>query len=123
MQPWTLRYAEAAELACLAAERAVEFAWSGTLVAAVAAGVAWRTRHRAAAAGHQGMWALVMLLLGAMHVLGAMFLVPSGCMSGHLFGRLLSAASPWVFAAGIFRSGVAPTARLDLPPDDGNFRR
>ncbi len=123
MQPWSLRPSEPAELVCLVSERAVDFAWSGTVVAIIAAGVAWRTRDRAAAVDHHGLWALVMLLLGALQVLGAMFLVPSGCLSGHLFGRLLGAASPWVLAAGIFRAGVAPTAPLDLPPDDGNLRR
>lgn len=123
MQPWSLRSSEAAELVCLASERAVGFAWSGTVVAAIAVVAAWRTRDRAAAADHHGLWALVMLLLGVMHVLAAMFLVPSGCMSAHLFGRLVGAASPWVLAAGLFRGGVAPTAPLDLPPDDGNFRR
>lgn len=123
MQQWSMRYAESTEVACLAAERAAEFAWWATPVALVAVLAARRWRDRAAAEGQHGLWAVAMLLLGAMHVLMAMFLAPSGCMSGQLFGRLLSAASPWVVAAGLFRTGVPPTSGPLSPPDPGESRR
>lgn len=108
-QQWSLRYADLADVACLANGRAEEFAYAGTALALVAAGVAWWARGRVAAAGQQGLWAIASCLVGVMHVLGAMFLVPSRCLSGHLFGTFVGAASPWLLAAGILRSGVAPT--------------
>lgn len=104
-----MRYADLADVACLANARAEEFAYGGTAVAIVAAAAAWRTRAKVAAAGQQGLWAIAAALAGVMHVICAMFLVPPRCLSGHLFGELLGAASPWFLAAGLFRSGVAPT--------------
>lgn len=117
-----MRYADLADVACLANARAEQFAYGGTAVALVAAVAAWRARERVAVAGQQGLWAVAALLAGVMHVLCAMFLVPPRCLSGHLFGVFLGAASPWLLAAGLLRSGVAPTPppmRADEPPGEG----
>lgn len=118
MQQWPLRYAVEAELACLPAQRALDFAYSGTALAALAALAAWALRDRAATAGQHGLWALASLLAGAMHVILAMFWVPTGCLSGALMGRLLGAAAPWVLAAGLFRTGVAPPPAALTPPNE-----
>ncbi|MEZ4390302.1 MAG: hypothetical protein R3A48_04335 [Polyangiales bacterium] len=118
MQQWPLRYAVEAELACLPAQRALEFAHRGAALAALAALAAWALRRRAAAAQQQGMWALASMLAGAMHVILAMFWVPTGCLSGALFGRLLGAAAPWVLAAGLLRTGVAPPPAPLTPPNE-----
>jgi len=108
MQPGSLRFADLADVACLANHRAQSFAWAGTALALVVAVIAWWSRPRVAALGQQTLWALAACLAAVMHVLCAMFFVPSGCLSGHLFSELVGAASPWLLAAGLFRTGVAP---------------
>lgn len=118
MNQWPTQRGDAAELLCIPAHHAVELAHSGTAVAVVCALAAWRLRDRAASAGQHGLWALSALLAGVMHVIVAMFLVPTGCLTGPLFGRLLAAASPWFVAAGLLRTGASasqpPLSTQDL---------
>lgn len=109
MQQWSWRYAELADVACLPAARAESFAYAGAAAGLAAAFVAWRLRDRAAASGQHALWAICAALVGVMQVLLAMFRVPTGCLSGHLFTTLVGAASPWLLAGGLLRTGVAPT--------------
>lgn len=104
----TWRYADAADLACQGVSRVESFATTLGLVSCAVLPVAWWARPRVGAAGQQTMWSLAALLVGVMQVMVCMFLVPGGCWAGHTMSHLVAAAAPWVVAAGIFRSAVAP---------------
>jgi hypothetical protein len=113
---------EAPDLACVDTARAEQVAVLLGLLALVAVATAWRTRDRAAAAGHGTLWAFSALLVGALQTVLTLALVPPGCAVPHTVAWMLGCASPWVLAAGFFRTGVAPppppldVSAFDEPP-------
>lgn len=110
---------EAPDLACIDTPRAEQIAVLLGLSALLAVATAWRTRDRAAAAGHATLWALSALMAAAIQTLVTLALVAPGCATSHTFAWMLGCASPWVLAAGFFRTGVAPPPPpLDVSPFD-----
>ncbi len=108
---------ETPDLACVDTPRAEQIAVLLSLGALLAVATAWRTRDRVAAAGHGALWAAAALLAGAVQAVVTLGLVAPGCTVGHTVGWMLACASPWVLAAGFFRTGVAPPPPpLDAPP-------
>lgn len=108
---------EAPDLACVDTPRAEQVAVLLLLFALLGVATAWRTRDRAAAAGHATLWSVSALLVAAMQTVGTLALVAPGCATSHTVAWMLGCASPWVLAAGFFRTGVAPTP----PPLDSPF--
>lgn len=108
---------ETPDLACIDTPRAEQIAVLLGLVALLAVATAWRTRDRAAGAGHATLWATAALLMGALQTVLTLWLVAPGCATTHTFAWMLGCASPWALAAGFFRTGVAPPPPpLDAPP-------
>lgn len=92
--------------------RATHLAVMLALVGVFAAATAWRVRDRIAVDGHQSMWAMSSLLCGVLHVVVCLMLIPVGCTSTDALTAIVASALPWVLAAGLFRTGVAP-----IPPE------
>lgn len=108
---------EAPDLACVDTPRAEQIAVLAALAALLAVATAWRTRDRVAAAGHSFMWALSCLLLAVMQTVVTLAFVAPGCATPHTYAWMIGCASPWVLAAGFFRTGVAPPPPpIDIPP-------
>ena len=119
--------ADVTDLVCQATDSAEHLAALLAVLAVTVVCTAWIVRDRVAVAGHQGPWALCSLLCAALHLIAALALVPMGCLTAHTVGILLGATAPWFVAAGLFRSGVAPSPpplRSDLrePGTDNPFR-
>ena len=108
---------ETPDLACIDTPRAEQIAVLCAVVGLLAVATAWRTRDRAAAAGHVTLWSMSALLVGALQTVVTLMLVAPGCAVAHTVTWMLACASPWALAAGFFRTGVAPLPPpLDAPP-------
>jgi len=110
MQPQTLDNA-AAEVLCQGSARAHSAAATLTFVALFALGFAWWGRDKVAAAGHQLPWSLVCVLLATLHGMVIFALIPTGCLARDDLSVMVGSLAPWLLAAALVRSGVAP-----LPP-------
>lgn len=97
-------------------------AFSSWVCAAALAGAALTVayRARAAVAGQHGLWSAVLLLLGVCHVMASMWLVPMGCLSSSALVSFVGYASPWLVAAMLMRSAVAPTPDALRPPSQSS---
>ncbi len=117
LQPHGTGLSDASDLTCLAASDHPEAATAVALVGLVVAYVAYRSRDRVAEAGHGNLWAICALLLMLIACVGLLSLVPLGCVTDRTYLTLVGVGSPWVLAALVVRSGVAPP-----PPAFGEDR-
>lgn len=108
LQPLGRGLSDAADLSCLAASDHPEAATAVAVAGIVAAYVSYRARDRVAEAGHGTLWAVCALLVMAIACVGLLSLVPLGCVTDRTYLTLVGAAAPWVLAALVVRSGVAP---------------
>ncbi len=120
MQPYGPS-SEPIDLVCQSAASAERLAGKLAVVAVVALLLSWLFRHRAASAGQGGAWAIACLLVGSIHVLVALALVPSGCLTSSMASTVLATAAPWVFAAALLNFAIAPVAPSLRRDDDDVF--
>lgn len=101
-----------ADLACQGASSARDVALYLGVGAVAMIVFAYLYRDRAAAEGLKTVWTISSLLLGVLHMLGALWFVPLGCLTSNEFTYVAVSASPWALAAMLFRTGLPPP----LPP-------
>lgn len=97
-----------ANLACLDATVSSTALTAVALVGLGLVVIAWRLRVAVAIEGHGTAWALAIVLTAVLCGLFLLVQVPLGCTSEPVVLSVIAALSPWLVAALVVRSGIAP---------------